>query len=265
MADQIEKTISPTDDEKKVDDSETKVTTNVQNAAIIEKLREIDERQRETDRKIREAEEAATKSKELPLDEKNKLFWANPAQELEKLIKKTVEPLIEFRDEFKANSDYDRVKAEFKNNPKFKDFLALPGIEAQVDSLMAKNPPTRDAFLGSVLGLRGGIELGVIPKPDGYDAKVTGDIKKVEGDNKDKGKDNVNTTIPPHLRPSSAPAPRGATDEKPLRDLTENEERQRIENKLTKREYIELTDEVAPHEVVSWKTEAERSKQKEDK
>lgn len=258
MAD--EKTaISPTDE--KQDEQETKVTTNVQNAAIIEKLREIDERQRETDRKLREAEEAANKSKEPPLDEKNKQFWANPTQELEKLFKKTVEPLIEFRDEFKANTDYDKVKAEFKSNPKFKEFLALPGIEAQVDSLMAKNPPTRDAFLGSLLGLRGGIELGVIPKPEGYDTKAAVDTKKVEDDTKGKGK--VDTTIPPHLRPSSAPAPRGATDDKQLRDLTENEERQRIENKLTKREYIELTDEVAPHEVVGWSTEAERNKRKE--
>jgi len=254
--------------EKKEEDSGTKVTSSLQNQAIIEKLREIDTRQRETDRKLEEQKAAADKAGAPTLDEKNKLFWNNPAQELEKLIQKTVQPLIEFRDEFKAGTDYDRIKGEFKNDPRFKDFLAKPGVESQLDKLMEKNDKTRDAYLGSVLGLRGGIELGLVPKPEGYDKKE--EKKEEDGDkNKsekpsDTNKDGkVRTDIPPHLRPSSAPSPSGDNKETPLRELSETEERLRLENKLTKREYIELTDEVAPADVVGWKSEAERSKKEE--
>jgi len=261
-----EKKEETTATEKKEEDSSTKVTVNLQNQAIIEKLRELDTRTQEAERKLKEA---ADKAPEKTVDEKTKLFFNDPVTTIQEMLNKTVKPLIEFRDEFKAGTEYDRVKNEFKNDPRFKDFLAKPGIEVQVDKLMEKNQPTRNDFLGVLLGLRGGIEMGLVPKPEGYDGKKEdGDNKEdkkpsgTEGDNKET---KVRTEIPPHLRPSSSPAPKGDDKEKPLRELNESEERLRIENKLTKREFIELTDEVGPADVVGWQTEAERNKKKEDK
>lgn len=253
----VEEKTTVTDDKKEDDGSGTTVTTNLQNQAIIEKLREIDERTRENERKLKEN---AEKVPELSADEKTKKFYADPLGNIQELLNKTVAPLIEFRDEFKAGTAYDRVKAEFKNDPRFKDFLGKPGIESQVDKMMEKNEPTRDSYLGVLLGLRGGIELGLVPKPEGYDKKEESKEGKGE-DNKPVGSDKdgkVRTDIPPHLRPSSSPQPKGDDKEKPLRDLSESEERLRLENKLSKRDFIELTDEVGPADVVSWKSESER-------
>lgn len=253
-----EKETSPT--EKKDEASGTTVTNNnLQNQAIIEKLRELDTRTQEAERRLKEATE---KIPEKTLDEKTKTFFNDPTGVIQGMLDRTVKPLIEFRDEVKAGSTYDKVKAEFKNDARFKDFLAKPGIEVQVDKMMEKNAPTRDSMLGVLLGLRGGIELGLIPKPEGYDTKkeepkVEGEVDKPTTEKKDT---KVRTDIPPHLRPSSAPSPRGEQEQEKLRELSESEERLRIENKLTHREYIELTDEVGPADVVGWQTEAERKK-----
>lgn len=254
-------------DDKSKSDSGGGTQVTLQNQAIIEKLRELDTRTQEAERKLRES---AEKVSEKTLDEKTKTFFNDPTGVIQEMLNKTVKPLIEFRDEFKAGSEYDKVKAEFKNDPRFKEFISKPGIEVQVDKMMEKNPPTRDSMLGVLLGLRGGIEMGLVPKPEGYDKK---EEKKIEGDKEDKGEKpagetketKVRTDIPPHLRPSSGPTPKGDKEEAPLRDLSESEERLRIENKLSKREFIELTDEVGPADVVNWKTESERAKKVEAK
>lgn len=259
MATETEKPDQTTPTEKKEEqDTGTKVTSNLQNQAIIEKLREIDERQRETERKVTEA---ANKVPEKTVDEKTKTFFNDPVTTIQSMLDKTVQPLIEFRNEFKAGSSYDKIKNEFKNDARFKEFLARPGIEAHVDKMMEKNEPTSQAMLGVLLGLRGGIEMGLVPKPDGYEKKEDNkEEKKVESETKET---KVRSDLPPHLRPSSAPGPRGEQETEKLRDLSESEERLRIENKLSKRDFIELTDEVGPAEVVNWRSEAERNKKEE--
>jgi len=246
----------------------TSVTTpNAQNELILAKLREIDERNRATEAGLQSTKEKLDKKPEVPIGDKNKEFWNNPMGVLQEALNKTVQPLIEFRDKFESGTAYDKVKSSFKSDPRFKDFLSVPAVEAQVDSLMEKNEPTKEAFMGVLLGLRGGIELGLIPRPEGYSTSTANDGKDKDGKpsgNDDKSKtetrDKVDTMIPPHLRPSSAPTPKGTETKDKLPELTENEERLRKENKLTHAEFIELRDTVAPMDVIDWKPESERQK-----
>lgn len=220
--------------------------------AILAKLREQDETIKAQNAKIEEL----SKKPEVPIGDQNKEFWNNPVGALDKALKDTVAPLIEFRNEFKATEAYNRIKNEAKNDARFKDFLAQPGVESQMDQLMAKNPtPTHESFGATLMGLRGAMELGVVPKP------VV--PNKVEDKGNDTNKDKIDmATLPPHLRPSAPPARSGANDAPKLRELNENERRLARERHLSDADYIELTDNVKPLGVVEWKSEAEKAKEK---
>src|SRR3979490_2590803 len=98
-----EKETSATEEKKESSTSEsgTTVTSNLQNQAIIEKLREIDTRTKETERKLQERVE---KAPEKTLDEKTKTFFNDPTGVIQSMLDRTVKPLIEFRDEVKAGT-----------------------------------------------------------------------------------------------------------------------------------------------------------------
>lgn len=219
--------------------------------AILAKLREQDETIKAQNAKIEEL----SKKPEVPIGDQNKEFWNNPVGALDKALKDTVAPLIEFRNEFKATETYNRIKNEAKNDARLKDFLAQPGVEQQMDQLMAKNPtPTHESFGATLMGLRGAMELGVVPKP-----VTTEPLKKAD----EPPKPPIDmTTLPPHLRPSAPPARTGANDAPKLRELNENERRLARERHLSDADYIELTDNVKPLGVVEWKSEAEKAKEK---
>lgn len=256
--------------EKKPDSTATETggvtvtTPNERENLVLQKLQEMDRTQRALQQELDNTKEQLNKKPEPTVDDKNKQFYADPTKAIQEMLEKTVKPLIEFRDEVRSGTEYDRVKSEFKDNPKFKDFLALPGVESQIDKLMGNSPTkNRDAYLATILGLRGAIASGVIDAPSGYNelGKKPDTTNNDSGDKpKDDNKDvKVNTQIPPHLRPSSAPTPSNA--EKPkTRDLTENEERLRKENKMSKEDYIEFTDNVRPDEVVNYVDQAKREK-----
>lgn len=224
--------------------------------AVLNKLRELDDRNRTLTAEIEELKKP--KTPEVPVSEQNKAFWNDPVTVLRKEMADTVKPLIEFREEFRATSLLDKVKAEYKNAPQYKEFMAQPGVEAYVDQLMSKNTGIKDereignAMQAAILSVKGAMELGLIPKPAGENRADPNANKKPEE------KVEQPNVIPPHLRPSSAPKPSGDTGGKKLRDLTETEERMRRENKLSHAEFIELTDEVSPAGVVGWKPESQR-------
>lgn len=247
-------TPSPTDPPKPVDPPVATVVDSAaqqRDQAILAKLREQDEVIRQQRVELDELK----KKPEVPIGEQNKEFWNNPLPMLREELKKTVEPLIEFRNEFRANAAYDKIKGEAKADPRFKEFLAQPGVEAQVDQLMSKNPaPTHEAFGATLMGLRGAMELGIVPKPVVTPPKIDGEPPKPAVD--------LNM-IPPHLRPSAPPTPKAGDNAPKSRELTENERRQARENKMTEAEYIEFTDDVKPLDVVDYRTTLERAKAKE--
>lgn len=219
--------------------------------AIMTKLREQDELIKQQQAKLDEL----SKKPEVPIGDQNKEFWNNPVEALNRALKETVAPLIEFRNEYKATTAYDKIKNDAKADARFKDFLAQPGVEQQIDQLMSKNPaPTHEAFGATVMGLRGAMELGIVPRP--VVDKKPDELPKPPIDM---------TTIPPHMRPSSAPTPKQGDTAPKLRELTENERRLARENKMTEAEFIEFSDDVKPLDVVDYKTtiEKERAKAKE--
>lgn len=246
--------VDPPTDPNKVDPPNNVVVDSaaaLRDQAILTKLREQDELIRAQQAQLDDLK----KKPDVPIDAQNKEFWNNPLPILRKELQETVAPLIEFRKQFQANSDYESIKNEAKDDPKLKDFLAQPGVERQIDQLMAKNPsPTREAFGATVMGLKGAMELGFVAKPvvpsDPNKPPVPPIVPQVD------------MTLPPHMRPSAAPLP-SAADQKPkLRELNENERRLARENKLTEAEYIELTDNVKPLEVITWASEAEKAAKK---
>lgn len=216
--------------------------------AIMTKLREQDELIKQQQAKLDEL----SKKPEVPIGDQNKEFWNNPVEALNRALKETVAPLIEFRNEFKATTAYEKIKNEAKSDARFKEFLAQPGVEQQMDQLMSKNPsPTHESFGATLMGLRGAMELGIVPRPvvtepPKKDAPPTPPIDM--------------TTIPPHMRPSSAPTPKPGETAPKLRELTENERRLARENKMTDAEYIEFSDDIKPLDVIDYRTTVERER-----
>src|SRR6266702_7879919 len=137
----------------------------------------------------------------IDMKAENKKFFDSPAEALaqnRELIKKdlleTVKPLIEFKDTVQKGSAYERLKANTKSDPRFKDFLALPGVESMVDQMMEKLPASPEAMYSVLVGLRGSMEFGDINKPGAPSAPAA---PPRPGD----------PITPPHLRPTPPPLP----------------------------------------------------------
>src|SRR6266550_8501950 len=195
---------------------------------LLEEIRRIGGRQEKLEQQLAEAK----KPPEPSVADKTKEFYDNPTKVIEEALKKTVQPLIEFRDEFKAQSAYENLKKEFKADARYSAFLSTPGVESAVDQLMAKNAPTPDAMRAVILGVKGGIDLGLITLPSAPAAAPAGQ-PPAANQPPAAGAPKVPENLPPHLRPSAPPGP---ADEKGL----------------TLEEYFEMND-VNPLEVVSSK------------
>lgn len=245
--------------ETSLTDPAAAVITQPDNSAqdrVLAKLRDMDATIQAQAAQIEELRKP--KAEPVNAEAEKQKFWVDPLPLLRKELQEAVAPLVEFRDQFRADSLYDKIKNEFKNTPKFKEFLAAPGVEQYVDQIMASNKSItdekaiRNAFQSAVLGIRGAMEMGLVDKPATIAPVATEQTKE---------QTKVETMIPPHLRPSSAPRPSGEAKNKELRPLTELEERLRRENKLTHAEFVELADETPPQDVIKWKPESQRTKE----
>lgn len=252
---------SNTDPSKAVIDDPSKPATTITSGQpsareqlLLEEIRRIGKR---TD-DLSKALEEAKKPPEPSLQDRTKEFYDNPTKVIEAALEKTVRPLIEFRDEFKAQSAYEKLKTEFKGNPTYKAFLEQPGVENAVDQLMASNKPTPEAMRAVILGVKGGIDLGVIDLGQGQPPTGT---RPPEGNQPPAtGAPKVPDNLPPHLRPSAPPNPADdrARDPKASKykslaeNANENQRRLARENGLSLEEYFEMND-VDPLDVVSSK------------
>lgn len=240
---------------------ETKPATDItsgqpsaREALLLEEIRRIGGRQERLEKELAESK----KPPEPSLADKTKEFYDNPTKVIEEALKKTVQPLIEFRDEFKAQSAYEKLKTDFKADPRYKAFLETPGVESAVDQLMAKNQPTADAMRAVILGVKGGIDLGLITLPTApatQPAAGTPPATQPAAGAPPKVPDN----LPPHLRPSAPPGPadeKGDDKKSKYKTMaegaTENQRRLARENGLTLEEYFEMND-VNPLDVISSK------------
>lgn len=200
-------------------------------------IRESARKQAEFDLKLKEMSDKVNAPPPPDLTKLNKDFFQAPHTEMQKLIRTeleaTVKPLIEFKEQVQGQNEYDRVKNKFKGNPKFKEFIAQPGVEEMIDSAMAGNQPTENAVYGVIAGIKGAMELGDIPKPGGQQPPAGG------------GRSPSDISVPPHLRPSAPPLPEGKekVDDKMKARVdaaTENERRLAKENHMSIEQYFEF-------------------------
>ncbi len=141
----------------------------------------------------------------------------------------TVKPLIEFKGEFEKQGKYEKVKADFKADARYKGFFEQPGTEALVDKLMTSMPATPEALYSVILGVRGGMEFGDIPKPGATPPRAP------------------DPATPPHLRPTPPPMPEPEkkTDESlkvRIEGMNENERRLVREWNMTPEQYFAWID-----------------------
>jgi hypothetical protein len=195
------------------------------------------QKQAEFDAKLKEMSDKINAPPPLDTGKLNKDFFSAPHTNIRDLIreelKESIAPLIEFKDQVSAQTNYDRLKAEFKADPRFKDILAVPSVESMLDEAVAATPNiTKGGLYGVLVGIRGAMEVGDIPKPGGGAAPV--------------GRSPSDISVPPHLRPSPPPLPDDETKGKDkVRELTENERRLAREKGMPSEEYLAWIDEAA--------------------
>jgi hypothetical protein len=191
-------------------------------------IRDNARKQAETDAKIKALED---RTKPAPVDPKSlaKSFYDDPVGLIRAELKEQTKPLIEFKETFEKQREYEKVKAQFKNDPKFKDFLAQPGVEGTLDQLMESLPPTQAAIYTTLVGLRGAQEFG------DFGTKPTAPAAPPRDGN----------LTPPHLRPTPAPGPEPEKKGTDLRELDENEQRLCREWGMSKEEYLAFINEEA--------------------
>lgn len=187
------------------------------------------------------------------VDEKNKRFWDNPTAVLQEALDETVKPLREFVTEVKSGTAYDKLRARYAQDPRFKSLFDNAKVAGMIDELMSKNSPTDGAMKAVIFGVRGAIELGEIPGIT-LETKETDEQKKAreskeEDERKRASRGKEDMTIPPHLRPSSAPGPtrekedaRVAKYKEMADNADENQRRLARENRMTLEQYFESMD-----------------------
>lgn len=201
-------------------------------------LREEARKREEQEKRLKALEEKLTASTQPPPGDKNKEFWQDPMTVIRRELGEQIKPIMDIASGIQKKDEYTVVKERFKADPRFKDFMAQPGMEATVDKLMSNNPPTDAAMYSVILGIRGAQEFGEFPKPTPAPAPKPGDPPVAPGK-------PAYDTIPPHLRPSPPPGPEPDKTKESHRDLDENERRLCREWGMTEEEYLQWIDEEA--------------------
>jgi hypothetical protein len=203
-------------------------------------IRDGARKQAELDTRLKGLEEKANAPPPPSVAERQareKAFFDAPVTNIRDIVreelKETVQPLIDFKEEVKGQGEYERLKSRLKVDPKFSVFLGNPQVERMVDEMMVNNPKDEQHLYGVIAGLRGAMALGDVPTPQGLNLGAAPNAP-------------VDTSIPPHLRPSPPPLPEGKKEgDVKVRDLTENERRLARERGMKPEEYLAWIDEEA--------------------
>lgn len=210
-----------------------------------------------TNERLALLEEENKKSKEKPpekIDEKNKRFWDNPTAVLQEALNETVAPLKEFVSEVKAGTAYDKLRDRYAKDPKYKELFENPKVASMIDEAMSKAPPTDGSMRTVLFSLRGAIELGEIPgitlkKEETQEEKKAREAAEETTRKARESNNRSNDTLPPHLRPSSAPGPQREEEDKRVAkykqmadNADENQRRLARENRMTLEQYFESLD-----------------------
>jgi hypothetical protein len=172
--------------------------------------------------------EAMTKPPEPTSQEKDAKFWSNPTQVLQEQLRQTVEPLVEFKNEYTRAQKLAQIKNQLRQDPQFASVLER--AENLVDQLMTGQEPTLASVRAAIYGVRGAAEMGAI---EGLSFAEQGQRAMAQ----------QNAPInPPHVRPSApnTPSQKRAAPTEP--NLTENERRLAREYGMTPVEYVDWRD-----------------------
>jgi hypothetical protein len=193
--------------------------------------------------------EAATRAPGPTTEELDAEFWKNPTSRIRAEMQSAVKPLEEYVKRSRGETEYERLKNKFRHDPKYGP--VIDKAEAYVDSLMQNQEPTEQNLRVILYGIRGAAEFGDI---DGLsfrdDAVAQATSLGITPKPTPTEPRPVNQNIPPHLRPSAPPAPRGQEPVKQHRELTENERRLAREQGMTEEQYLNWL-EVPPENVVT--------------
>jgi hypothetical protein len=168
--------------------------------------------------------------------EDNQRFFSEPVSAVKDLVSSELErqlaPLLKFVGGMQQTTAYDNLKNQIKANPRLAK--VLQENETYVDQLMKGADPTESNITAAILQIAGARAAGLLDDQIPVTAPVQNPPVPVINQTP---QNPVSMTNPPHLRPSSPPAPRENNAPK-LRELTENERRLCREWNMTPAEYL---------------------------
>jgi len=208
---------------------EVKDTTKEDNSARLLEL--YTEQMRANNTRIQQLEQEATALRTRaetspPADPavERERFYNDPRSVIQEEVRKAIEPLAKFVSGVQANSQYDTIKAKFKNDPRFSK--VFPKIEATLDSQVRESGTaiTEQQYYGLLLATIGGAAAGLIPG-----VSLTDDLpsNSTNGSPNNPAPTNGNNSMsnPPNVRPTSPPAPAPRANANNATPLTELERR----------------------------------------
>lgn len=200
-------------------------------------IRSVTERQDKVEKQV----EVATRQPGPTKEQLNNQFWADPTSVIKNMFEEMVAPLKEAAGELRATTAYDRLKGDFKNDPAFAKLFRNPAAEQALDRMVSgQKNINKETMLANIMALTGAIALNQVPGVS-FDDKEQNN--SAANNNNTSTSRSTQMTLPPHLRPSAPSAPsRDDTNKPKIRELTENEERMRRENKMTHEDFLALID-----------------------
>ena len=174
-------------------------------------------------------------------DESAKEFYKDPKKMIQDVMRETVAPLNEFKNTFETESAYTQLKRQYKSDARYAPFFKRPGFETMIDTVVreaGKTGVTVNAqFVESAITHTiGQVATGTVQFPDPIEETKPAKFDPQTGAPiapSTPEPNPVNQMIPPYLQPSSPPSPGPGNQAPKRRELTENEDRIRRENKQT--------------------------------
>lgn len=201
--------------------------------ALSEQAAELDRLRSENARLAR-----ANETQQNTSEDDASALLANPRKLINEEMHKVVAPLIEFKQQYDRDRQYQSLLGQIQSNTVlWQKYLEVKPL---VDQIMATVEPTPQNFQSALIQAAGAVSLGLVQGVQTQQAQIQS--KSAQAGN--------NQATPPYIPPSPPPAPKqGGTDKEPIITESEREMMKRMGIK-TVAEYIQLRD--APSEVAAW-------------
>ena len=195
--------------------------------------------------RLRQEREERNKPAPLSADEQKQRFFSNPMDVLREEISNAVKPLMDFTQTFKQQSEYDKLKDKYRNDPRYSQLF--PHIESYVDQILANSEKNEQTLRTAVLVAIGAAQTGEIKIPVGNNGGRQTAPQNTPPNNNNQNPNNM--TVPAHLRSTPPAVPvNNNNNQKPV--LTELEKRLARERGMSEDEWARFRD-MPSHEVAN--------------